>query len=97
MAKLTGCSEYLQVTFEKVVEHIHSMVLGGGRRHPFAAMALGILSSLAKKPTFPSVDAAWITGLIDSAAEWNMDRDTFALFLGLRGLENEGGDTVGMV
>ena len=97
MTKLTGCSEYLQVTFEKVVEHIHSMVLGGGRRHPFAAMALGILSSLAKKPTFPSVDAAWITGLIDSAAEGNMDHETLTLFLRLRALGNGGGDTVDMV
>ena len=96
MAKLTGFSEYLQLTFEKVVEHIHGMVLDGGRRNAFAATALGILLSLAKKPTFPSVDAAWITGLLQSASEGGMDHGTFVMFLRLRALRKEEDDIVAM-
>ena len=89
MAKLTGCSEYLQVTFKAVVEQIHRLVLPGNPQHRYVATAPEILITLAKRPTCPPVDAAWITGLLQTAAEGSMDHDAFVLFLTLSALRME--------
>ena len=79
IAKLTGCSKYLQITFKAVVGHFHRLVLAGNRQS-HCATALGILLTLAEKPTSPPVDSAQ-----------RMDQDTSVLFQRLRGLREEDG------
>ena len=88
---LIGGSAYLARTFEMVVEHIHDLTLARGRRRRHAKTALDILLILVKKapPPLSLVDAAWINGLLKSAARGNMDDDTFTLFLRLSAQRKE--------
>ena len=87
---LTGDSDYLQLTFKMVVEHIHETALdSAGRRHRYARTALEILLLLAKKTTFPLVDVLWINKLLRRAAAGKKMDDVFVLFLRLRALGKE--------
>ena len=79
-----------------MVEHIHRLVLPGNPQHHYVATASEILVTLSKKPTFPPVDAAWITGLLQTAAKEDMDHDAFVLFLRLNALRKEEGGRVDM-
>ena len=82
MAKLSLCSEYIQITFKAVIEHFYYLVLAGNRqRH--CATALEILLTLAEKPTSPPVDGAE-----------RMDQDTSVLFQRLSALRREEDGTV---
>ena len=90
VARLTGDSNYLVSTLKAVVEHIHRIVLVGGRRHRHAERALKILVTLVKKTPLPPVDGAWITRLLRSAAG-NMDDEKFILFLRLGARRKEEG------
>ena len=94
MVKLTGCSEYLELTFKEVAKHIHAIVLADGPRRPFATAALEILLTLVKKATSPLFDSAWITGLLQSGAKENMDHDIFVLFLRFGASRAEEADAV---
>ena len=86
---LTGDSDYLQLTFKMVVEHVHEMALASaGRRQCYARTALEILLLLARKTTFPLVDVAWVNKLLESGAG-KMNSDVFVLFLRLRALREE--------
>ena len=89
---LTGDSDYLQLTFRMVVEHVHRTVLAGtGRRDHCSRTALEVLLHLAKTMP-PLVDVAWIDELLWSAVEGNIDHDVFVLFLRLRALTGEEDD-----
>ena len=86
---LTGDSDYLQLTFKMVVEHVHEMALAfAGRRQCYARTALEILLQLARKTTLPLVDVAWMNKLLERAAG-NVNSDVFVLFLRLRALRKE--------
>ena len=86
---LTGDSGYFVSTFKAVVEHIHGIVLAGGRRHRHAEKALEILVTLAEKTPLPLIDSAWITGLLRSAAGGGMDDKKFTLFMKLSARRKE--------
>ena len=86
---LTGDSGYFVSTFKAVVEHIHGIVLAGGRRHRHAETALEILVTLAEKTPLPLVDSAWITELLGSAAGGSMDDEKFTLLLRLSARRKE--------
>ena len=86
---LTGDSGYFVSTFKAVVQHIHGIVLAGGRRHRHAEKALKILVTLAKKTPLPLIDSAWITGLLRSAAGGGMDDKEFILFMKLSARRKE--------
>ena len=86
---LTGDSGYLQLTFKRVVEHIHEMALASaGCRRRYARTALEILLQLARKTTFPLVDVACMNRLLESGAG-KINNDVFILFLRLRALRKE--------
>ena len=87
--ELTGYSDYFQPTFKLVVEHIHGIVMDGGRRRRHARTALEIILNLVNKTTFPLVEALWINELLERAAEGNMNDETFVLFLKLRATTKE--------
>ena len=86
---LTGDSDYFVSTFKAVVEHIHGIVLAGGRRRRYAENALDILVTLAEKAPLPLVDGAWIMGLLRSAAGGGMDDEKFILFMRLSARRKE--------
>ena len=86
---LTGDSGYFVSTFKAVIEHIHGIVLAGGRRHRHAEKALEILVTLAEKTPLPLIDSAWITGLLRSAAGGGMDDKKFTLFMKLSARRKE--------
>ena len=94
MVKLTMYSGYLGPTFKDVVEHIHGIALSDGDRRPFAKAALETLLTLFKKSTSPLVDATWVTRLLQSGAEEDMDYDTFLLFLRFSASRAEEADAV---
>ena len=87
--KLTRDSDYFALTFKRVAEHIHGIVLAKGRRRRHAEKALEILLTLAKKTTLPLVDAAWVNELLKSAAGGTMDDEKFTLFLRLSARRKE--------
>lgn len=85
--ELTVDSDYLEITFKNVVEHIHGMVLGYGYWVSHARDALEILIALVKKSSgFLHVDVAWICQLLGNAARGKIDDKLFAQFLRLRAL-----------
>lgn len=86
--RLTADSDYLQLTFKKVVDHIHKIILDRGFRAQLAGDALDIILTLVEKRKIPSNVAAlaWIDELLGRAAVGRMRDDLFAKFLRLRGL-----------
>jgi len=86
---LIGGSDYLADTFKLVVEHIHGIVLAKGRRRRHTKTALEILLNLAKKTTFPLVEAAWINDLLETASGGEMDDETFVVLLRFSALRKE--------
>ena len=72
-----------------VVEHVHGIVLAGGRRRRHAEKALEILVTLVRKTTLPLVDAAWINELLKRAAGGDMDNEKFTLFMRLSARRKE--------
>ena len=87
--ELTGSSDYFQETFTKVVEHVHRMVLEGGRRRRHARTALEILLNIVKKTSFQLISARWINDLLETAAAGGMGGDAFTLFLRLSARRKE--------
>jgi len=79
-----------------VVEHIHGIVLAGGRRRRHAEKALEILVTLVRKTTLPLVDAAWINELLKRAAGGSMDNEKFTLFMRLSARRKEEESTADM-
>ena len=86
---LTGDSGHFVSTFKAVVEHIHGIVLAGGRRRHYAKQALKVFVTLAERAPSPLVDGAWITELLRSAAEGGMDDEKFILFMRLSARRKE--------
>ena len=87
---LTEGSDYFASTFKLVVQHIHGVALAKGHRCRYARTALEILVTLAKKASFPLVDAAWISDLLMKAARGKMDNEPFTALLRFSALR--GGD-----
>jgi len=86
---LTGDSGYFVSTFKAVVEHVHGIVLAGGRRRHHAERALEALVTLAEKAPPPLVDGTWIMELLRSAAEGGMGDKIFILFMRLSARRKE--------
>ena len=86
---LTGGSDYFVLTFKLVVEHIHKIALEKRRRRRYANPALEIIHTLARKISFPFVDAVWINSLLKSAAWGNVGDETFTTLLRLSALRKE--------
>ena len=86
---LTVGSDHIELTFKRVVERTHDIILARGRRRRHAKMALDILHTLVKKTTLPLVDASWINELLMRASGGNMGDDTFTLFLRLSARRKE--------
>ena len=86
---LTRTSDYVQPTFETVIEHVHGIILTRGRRHNHAKKALDILFALVKKTSIPLVNGAWINMLLKSAARQDMDDEKFILFMRLSARRKE--------
>ena len=83
-AVLIGTSDYLSLTFQKVVEHVCGIISPAGRHSPRAARALQFLLNLAKHTTPPPFDVQWVNGRLSHAAESNMEDREFKLLLQLR-------------
>ena len=85
-AVLIGDSDYLGLTFEMVVEHIHQIMLADSYAY-HALRALDILLTLVKCARIPFIDAAWMNKLLKRAAEDSMKsgiaNNDFVLFLKL--------------
>ena len=87
--ELTGSSDYFQQTFTGVVEHVHRMVLEGGRRRRHARTALEILLNIVKKTSFQLISVRWINDLLKTAAVRGMSADAFTLLLRLSAWRKE--------
>ena len=72
-----------------MVEHIHGIVLAGGRRRRHAEEALEILLTLVKKTPLPLIDATWINGLLKGAAGGGMGDEKFTQFMRLSARRKE--------
>ena len=72
-----------------MVEHIHKIALEKRHRRRHANPALEIVHTLARKISFPFVDAVWINGLLKSAAWGNVGDETFTTLLRLSALRKE--------
>ena len=84
-------SDYAASTFKMVVEHTHGLVLARGRLRREAKTVLDILLTLVEKASLPVIDAAWINGLLRSAAKGEMGDDAFTSLLRLSAQRTEGG------
>ena len=89
MTELTRNSDYFALTFKMVVEHIHGIAMARGPRRHHAETALGILFTLVRKAPLLFVEAAWINGLLNTAAQIGMGDGTFTVLLRLSARRKE--------
>lgn len=84
---LTVPSDYLQLTFINVVEHILEMSFGASYRSRYADKAVEAITTLLEKSMFwELIDVSWVDGLLGRAVEGGTNQEVFAQLLRLRGL-----------
>ena len=88
---LISDSKYFVPTIKAVVEHILDISLTRSRRYRHVVEALEILLTLARHPSLPRVDAAWINDLLKRAAVGEMVDKEFILLLKLSAWRKEEG------
>ena len=92
---LIAYSDYVELTFKSVVEHVLGIALGGSRGTKDPELALRTILILAKKPSFPRIEVVWVDKLLSDALKGEVNIKILAQLLRLRGLAIGRGQAIG--